>query len=189
MPMMLIVIAVYFLVRRWNGDVVQLVAVAGVLGVGYFAYSAYRSRQEHQRAEKIEEADITALEAKVESMFADAANRILKVEGHHGLTVTPDAGEHFEKAVTIFVSVDGRLSAAVSSAQLRSLSAELDEALWQLTAAQALLDGEEPPTRSRTREPIVSPTDSATLSGASRDAVARWVDGSSSVRRRRRRSC
>ncbi len=187
--MMLIVVAGYFVLRRWNGDVVQLAAVAGVLGIGYFIYRAYRSRQEHQRASTIEKADVAALEEKVEALFADAANRILEVESHADLTATPDAGEYFQKAVTIFVSVDGRLSAATSSAQLRSLAVELDEALWQLTAAQALLDGEHPPVRSETPEPVVSPTGTVFLSSASRDAVTRWVDGGSSDRRRRRRSC
>ena len=186
---MLIVVAGYIVLRRWNGDVVQLAAVVGVLGIGYFAYQAYRSKQEQQRAGTIEKADAAALEEKVESLFADVANRILEVESHAGLTATPGAGEYFQKAVTIFVSVDGRLSAATSSAQLASLAAELDEALWQLTAARALLDGEEPPARSETSEPTVSPAGTVLLSSQSRDAVTRWVDGGSSNRRRRRRSC
>ena len=187
--MMLIVVVAYVLVRRWNGDVVQLAAVAGVLALGYFAYSAYRSRQEDKRADRTEKADVAALEAKVESMFADVANRILDVEGRSGFTDTPEAGEHFHGAVTIFVSVDEKLDAAASSAQLRSISGELDEALWHLDATEALLDGGRLPTRSKASDIVRSAPDSISLSLTSRKAVDRWVDGGSARRRRRKRSC
>jgi len=187
--MMWIVIVGFVLLRRWNGDIVPVIAAAAVLVIGVIAYRAYQFRQQRQRAERIEETDIAFLEEKVESMLADMANRILEVEGHPGIAVTPEAGEYFHKAVATFVLVDEKLASAISVSQLRSLASQLDEALWQLDAAQAVLDGEELPARTQSPEPVAPSTASISLSAVSNDVVSKWVAGGSSAYRRRRRPC
>ena len=191
-PMMVIVFGAYFLLRNWNGDVVPLIAIGGVVVAGVLAYRVYQSRTERVRADKIERADVASLTDQVEVMLAKTANRILDLEGRPGLASSSEANEHFQSAVSTFVSADEDLDGATSTYRLQALVSELDDALWRLDAAEALLDGEEPPPRPEmarkrsTREP--STPSSMTL--LSRDAVTRWVDsGSRGDHRRRRRSC
>lgn len=188
MPVMLIVFAGYFLLRNWNGDVIPLIAIGGAALAGILVYQVYRSRTERQRAEKVERADVAALGEQVEAMLADTANRILEVEGRAGLVTSSEANEYFQSAVASFVSVDEKLETAVSAFQLQRLVSELDDALWRLVAARAVLDGDAIPARP-SATPAVSSTP-ATISVLSRDAVSRWVDGGSAGgHRRRRRSC
>jgi hypothetical protein len=191
MPMMLIVFGAYFLLRNWNGDVIPLVAVGGVALAGVLGYRVYRSRTERQRAEKVERANVAALTEQVEGMLADTANRILEVEGRAGLVTSSEASDYFQRAVSTFVSVDERLESAGSVFQLQRLVSDLDDALWRLASARAILDGNEiPPRPSATHAVPSTPSKSATMTMLSRDAVSRWVDGGSSRGHgRRRRSC
>ena len=190
--MMVIVFGGYFLLRNWNGDVVPLIAIAGVVIAGVVAYRVYQARTERVRADKIERADVSSLTEQLEGMLAKTANRILDVEGRPGLSSSSEANANFQSAVSTFVSVDEDLDGAASTYRLRALVAELDDALWRLDAAEALLNGEEPPPRPEiarqrsTRESSAS----SSMTSLSRDAVTRWVDGGSSGgHRRRRRSC
>jgi len=191
--MMAIVFGAYLLLRNWNGDVTLLIAVGGVAVAGVLVYRVYQSRVERTRADKIERADVASLKEQVERMLAETANRILDVEGRPGLVVSPKAGDHFQKAVSKFVSVDEAFGTATSTYQLRALVSQLDEALWRLEAAEAVVNGQDVPPRpeapqpSRTQLPSAS---SSSMTSLSRDAVTKWVDGGSDgSHRRRRRSC
>jgi hypothetical protein len=123
-------------------------------------------------------------------MLGDTANKILVVEDRPALSGSPEATQHFQKAVATFASVDDRLESAITVDQLRPLVTDLDDALWNLDAAQAVLDGEEPPARTRTL-PVPPPTpESSTTRDSQRDAITRWMDGGSDRHHRRRgRSC
>ncbi len=192
--MMAIVFGAYFLLRNWNGDVTLLIAIGGVAVAGVLVYRVYQSRVERTRADKIERADVASLKEQVEGMLADTANRILDVEGRPGLIASPEAGDHFQEAVSKFVSVDEAFGTATSTYQLRALVSQLEEALWRLEAAEAVLNGQEvPPRPEASRRPSSSQLRSSSapsMTSLSRDAVTKWVDGGSSGgHHRRRRSC
>lgn len=190
--MMVIVFGGYFLLRNWNGDVVPLITIGAVVVAGVLVYRVYQSRTERSRIDKIERADVASLTEQVEEMLAETANRILDVEGRPGLVASSEAGDHFQKAVSTFTSVDEGLGAATSTYRLRALVSQLDEALWRLDAAQAVLDGRDVPPRPEVARPSTSPRTSApssSMTSLSREAVTRWVDGGSSGHHRRRRSC
>ncbi len=199
MPMMLILVGAYVLFRNWNGDVVPLLVIGGVAVVGVLAYRAYQSRQERIRAEKIERADASALTEQVESLLAETANRILDVEDRPGLIVSEEANEYFQRAVSTFVSVDEKLEDATATYQLRRLVSDLEDALWRLDAAQAVMDGEPvPPKRGSTGVPSSrsgSSSGAGAMTTSSREVVSRWVDDRGDHgdghghRRRKRRSC
>ena len=189
--MMVIVFGGYFLLRNWNGDTTLLIAVGGIAIAGVLLYRVYQSRVERTRADKIERADVASLTEQVEGMLAETANRILDVEGRPGLVVSSEAGDHFHKAVATFTSVDEGLNGATSTYQLRRLVSQLEEALWRLDAAEAVLEGRELPPRPevarRTASPR-SPSSGSSMSSLSREAVSKWIDGGSSGHHRRR-SC
>jgi len=189
--MMFIIFAAYFLFRNWSGSVLPLIAVGGVAVVGMLAYRAYRTRAERRRAERIDRADVAALREQVESMLADTANRVLDVEGRPGLVMSTEANDYFQRAVSTFVSVDEKLDAAVSTYELRSLLSELEDALWRLGAAQAILDGRDLPTRPEAASTSASRKSSGrSMSAVSLAAVSRWIDGGSrGSHHGRRRSC
>lgn len=190
---MAVAFGAYFLLRNWNGDVTLLIAVGGIAVAGVLAYRVYQSRVERTRADKIERADVASLKEQVKGMLADTANRILEVEGRPGLIASPEAGDHFQKAVSIFVSVDEAFGTATSTYQLRALVSQLDEALWRLEAAEAVVNGQDVPSRPETPQPSrtqLPSTSSSSMTSLSRDAVTKWVDGGSgSNHRRHRRSC
>ncbi len=190
-PMMLVILAGYFLFKYSNGNIVPLVALGLVAVVGVLAYRAYESRQQRIRADQVERADVAAGTELVTAKLADTANRILAVEARPGLDMSPEAGEYFQKAVSTFVSVDERFPAARSRYELEALVSQLDDALWQLDAAQAIINDEAIPTRSR--DPMSARRKrgaSGLLSGLTRDAVAKWGDGGSGgTHGRRKRPC
>ena len=189
--MMAVILGGYFLFRFWNGGILPLIGLGVVAVVGVMAFRAYQSRALRMRAEKVERADIASGTELVTTKLADTANRILDVESRPGLDMSAEANGYFQKAVSTFVSVDERFPAAGSSYELGALVSELDDALWRLDSAEAVINGEAVPARPQ------DPTSasrvrgaSGLLSGLTRDAVAKWVDGKSSrTHRRRRRSC
>ncbi len=193
MPLMMVVVGGFLLFRLLNGNdggLVLILAIGAVVVVGLLVYRAYVSRQTRRRSELIERADVGSLTEKVESMLGDTANTILEVEDRPALSESPEATEHFQKAVATFASVDDRLEAATTVGQLRLLVSELDDALWGLDAAQAALDGEAPPERTQTL-PTPSPLPQrASIRESSSEAIARWMDGGSGRHHHRhRRSC
>jgi len=188
--MMIIVIAGFLLFRQWNGDLVPLLAVGAVVLITLLTYRVYLSRRDRQRSELIERADIGSLTEKVESMLGDTANKILEVEDRPTLSDSPEATLHFQRAVSTFASVDDRLESTTTVGQLHLLVSELDDALWRLDAAQAVIDGETPPARAQTLPPPPPPSPGGTIRDASGEAIARWTDGGARRRHRRHgRSC
>lgn len=191
--MMMIVVAGFLLYRLWNGNsgnVLLLLAIGAVAVVGLLVYRAYVSRQSRRRSELIERADVGSLTEKVESMLGDTANKILEVEDRPALPDSPEATQHFQKAVATFASVDDRLESATTVGQLRLLVSELDDALWELDAAKAVLDGEELPERTRILPAVPPSSRRNTTRESSSEAIARWMDGGSGRHRRQRRpSC
>ena len=188
--MMAIVVAGFLLFRVTDGNLLLVLAVGAVAVVGLLIYRAYVSRQDRRRSELIERADFGSLIEKVESMLGDTANKILELEDRPTLSETPEANRHFQKAVATFASVDDQLESATTVGQLRLLVSELDDALWGLDAAQAVLDGEELPERTRTLPAAPPSSRRITTRESSSEAIARWMDGGSGRHhRRRRRSC
>jgi hypothetical protein len=189
--MMAIILGGYFLFRFWNGGILPLIGLGVLAVVGVMAFRAYQSRALRLRADKVERADVASGTELVTAKLADTANRILEVESRPGLDMSPEANGYFQKAVSTFVSVDERFPTAASSYELGALVSELDDALWHLDSAEAVINGEAIPTRPQ--DPTSVGRNRGTpglLSGLTRDAVAKWVDGGSGgAHRRRKRSC
>jgi len=191
--MMLVVVGGFLLFRLVNGSDVNLLwvlAVAGIAVVALFIYRAFVSRKDRQRRELIERADVGSLTEKVESMLGDTANKILEVEDRPDLSDSREATRYFQKSVAAFASVDDRLESAVTVAQLRSLIVELDDALWGLEAAEAVLAGTPLPERTQTLPAEPTPRPPTAIPLAPSEAIARWMDGGTGRHQRRRgRSC
>jgi len=182
--MMFIVVIGFFVFRFWNGNLLALLGLGAVVIIGLIAYQAYTTNRNRRRSEQNTRADVESLTTTVESMLGDTANAILEVEDRPTLSADPEATKHFQRAVTIFASVDDRLGTADTPEQLRLLVSDLDEALWRLGAAQALLDGEPVPEQKRPVPPTPAPR--VTNRSSAGDAVARWTTGGSGRHQRRR---
>jgi hypothetical protein len=188
MPVMLIIVIGALVLRFRDGNLPILLGTGAVVVVGVLSYAAYSSGRDRRRAAAETDAAVAALTGTVESMLGDTANAILDVEDRPALSTDAVATEHFQRAVAIFLSVDDGFATAKTVEQLRLLISDLDEALWRLGAALAVLDGEAPPERERS--PSRTPATRITTGESTGDAVARWLDGGSGRRHRRRgRSC
>jgi len=191
--MMLVIVGGFLLFRLVNSNdlnLIWVVAAVGIAVIGLLIYRALVARKDRQRRQLIERADVGSLTEKVESMLGDTANKILEVEDRPDLSDSREATRYFQKSVATFAAVDDRLESAVAVAQLRSLVAELDGALWGLDAAEAVLDGTPLPERTQTLPQTPAPRPRTATRESSSDAIARWMDGGTGRHHGRRgRSC
>jgi len=184
MPVMFIIVIGALVLRFRDGNLPILLGAGAVVAVGVLSYGVCNNDRDRRRAEAETNAAVDALTGTVESMLGDTANAILEVEDRPTRSADPEATKHFQRAVTIFASVDDRLGTADTPEQLRLLVSDLDEALWRLGAAQALLDGEPVPEQKRPLPP--TPVPRVTNRSSAGDAVARWTTGGSGRHQRRR---
>ena len=122
-----------------------------VLGaVAYFGFRMWRNSQDDERA-----VGRRAAEAKreIESQMAAVANQILEVSDRPALADNREATAHFRQASEIFRSAEARLESATTASDLAALADDLDDARWELAAAEALLDGRPVPDRPEDEHP------------------------------------
>ncbi|MDX1449853.1 MAG: hypothetical protein R3246_12410, partial [Acidimicrobiia bacterium] len=91
--------------------------------------------------------------AEIESQVAVVANQILELSDRPDLSANSEATGHFRRASEIFGSAEGRLAGASSTAEFAALADDLDDARWELAAAEALLDGRPVPDRPEASHP------------------------------------
>jgi hypothetical protein len=122
-----------------------------VLGaVAYFGFRMWRNSQDDE-----EVAVRRSAEAKreIEAQMAVVANQILEVSDRPDLAGHREATGHFRQASDIFRSAEDRLESATTASALAALADDLDDARWELAAAEALLEGRPVPDRPEDEHP------------------------------------
>ncbi len=119
------------------------------LGVGG-TYLLVRSGS--KREEKSREADIAEARAEIQAQLDVIANEILEDTDAVSLSDDPEVRKHFERASATYATASDELESADSLNELEDITDRLDEARWQLAAADALRDGQPvPPKPQRER--------------------------------------
>lgn len=116
-----------------------------ILGaVGYFGYRMWRNSQDDERAvgRRFNEA-----KREIEVQVAAVANQILELSDRPDLVGHSEATAHFRRASEVFRQAETRLAEASSTAAFAELADDLDDARWELAAAEALLEGRPVPER------------------------------------------
>lgn len=122
---------------------VFLVVVVG--GIGWMILTSTR------RSEKAGERRLQEAREQLAEQADDVADDILAmadlVEAHDD----PTATEHFREANRIFAETEELIATASHEKELVDISNSLTEAEWRLEAAQAVMDGREPPEQPKDR--------------------------------------
>jgi hypothetical protein len=102
--------------------------------------------------------DLAAVELeKVKVMakdkLAQIANDIIEMEDEVGLSINPEVKEHYQKASATYTEVLARTESAPNAREMVEVIRDLDMAIWELDAAEALLDDKPVPDKPRPPEP------------------------------------
>ena len=118
--------------------------------VGYFAYRMWQNSRDDEGAVGRRFAEA---KDEIEAQVAVVANQILELSDRPDLVANAAATEHYRRASEVFGSAEARLQEATTTASLEALADDLDDARWELAAADALLDGRPVPDRPEEEHP------------------------------------
>lgn len=149
-----------------NGFLIFLVVVAG----GALLFFWWRSRQAKTKGPRLHPGLAEAKEA-VQQQINAVANDIIDMEDEVRGADNDRVDEFYQAAGRTYNTVTEAFPEATTPQAVLDLSNELDEAIWQLDSAEALLDGKPLPDRPRPKrlpapEPAGAPSDSRPSGGS-----------------------
>jgi hypothetical protein len=102
-------------------------------------------------------ADVAAAElGKVRTMarekLAEIANDIIEMEDEVTLSANTEVAGHYQRASAIYTAVLARVEAEPGARDMVEVIRDLDSAIWELDAAEALLDGKPVPEKPKPPE-------------------------------------
>jgi hypothetical protein len=122
---------------------VILLAVVG----GFVLLVVWAMRRGRKSSAAARERAIAEARAEIRSQIDAMANQILEITDRVKLSPSDEDNTHLEAATATFAEASDRFEQAADLAALEALSDRLDEARWQLDAAEAIADGRPPPDR------------------------------------------
>lgn len=134
----------------WTVLVVFLVVVVGAVAVLVWLGNRNTERAARRRIDEARREVAAQLDA--------VANDILDLDVEVATSEDDRVREHYQSASSIYAEVQEALADAEDAPVLISLSNRLDEAIWHLDAADALLDGEPVPPKPEARPAPPAPT-------------------------------
>lgn len=133
-----------------QGGGFPLIWIVALAVIGYFALRLWANSRQDDRATGRR---LTEARTELEAQVAVVANQILELSDHPQLPSHSEATAHFRTASEIFRSAETRLATAASTTAYADLSDDLDDARWELAAAEALLEGRPVPERPEEEHP------------------------------------
>ena len=125
-----------------------LVLIAGA-GLLFFGLTRNSSRR---RATMVGE-ELARVKGMAREKLAEIANDIIEMEDEVTLSGNREIEAHYQKASAIYTTALGRVEADPAAAEMIEVIKELDDAIWELDAAEALLDGKPIPEKPKPPEP------------------------------------
>jgi hypothetical protein len=121
-----------------------------IAGVGVLIYRMWRNSRADEDAvgRRLAEA-----RGEIESQMAVVANQIIELSDRVELASDREATAHYRRASDVFRSAEDRLAEASTAAALESLADDLNDARWELAAAEALVEGRPVPDRPAEEPP------------------------------------
>jgi len=115
-----------------------------ILIVGAGAFLVFRGGRQDKR---FKERRISVARKEITDQMAVIANEILAFSDRVDVADHPEAVAHYRAASETYSVTETRLQMAETWADLAELSDDLDLARWEMAAAEAALEGREPPER------------------------------------------
>jgi hypothetical protein len=160
-----------------GGGLVFLLIVVAVIGVVVFLIVRSQKKTTRRRAaSRLEEAR-TEIKAQLDAM----ANTILEITDQVRLSAPEEDNAHLEAAGATYTEAMEAFENATDLRDLEGISDRLDEAHWQLDAAEAISKGEDPPPKPKPAERASCFFD-PTHSGPFEDAEVATPAGEKTVR-------
>lgn len=132
------------------GSALPIGWIVAVVFIGYVVYRMWRNSEDDDKASSRR---VGEARREIEAQVAVVANQILELSDRPDLSANAEATAHFRAASEIFRAAEVRLAEAVTPQALAALADDLDDARWELAAAEARLDGREPPPRPEDAHP------------------------------------
>lgn len=127
-----------------------LITVLLVAVVVAFVWMRLRSRK---RAVADVQARVDTAKAEIRRQMVVIADEILEFSDRPDQDTNPAALEHYRKASDVYKGAEERLDTATGEPELEALSDDLDEARWELAAAEAILEGRPVPPKPEESKP------------------------------------
>jgi hypothetical protein len=174
-----------------------LIAVVILIGITVLALLTWRWRRDERLADKTR---IERTRAAVRQQRDAVSNDILKLEDEVRAAGNEDALAHYRNATLTYAAIVGDFETGDTPEELTDLAARLDTAIWQLDAAEAILDGNplppEPQARAlpRSQQPYQQRSDRSSSVGVV-DLIAAMLETGPMIpgpwfrRRRSRKHC
>ncbi len=129
------------------GLIVFLAIIGGLILLAWWAIRRGKKRNEDRLQQSINEA-----RAEIKGQLDAMANVILDITDSVKVSDTREDNTYLEQASVTFTEVSEQFETATDLGQLESLSDRLDEARWQLDAAEALVAGRTIPEKPKPEE-------------------------------------
>jgi type II secretory pathway pseudopilin PulG len=126
-----------------SGVLVMLVVIVVAAGVAFWWWN----RREKRRRAETAAARLAKARAQIQEQVDAVANDILELEDEVRMADDPRADRFFEEAAETYRRVVEQAEGAETPGALLELSDDLDEAIWRLDCAEAVLDGNPLPDR------------------------------------------
>jgi hypothetical protein len=114
-------------------------------------FSAMRSGS--KKRSELATSELEKVKTMARDKLAEIANDIIQMEDEVELSDNPEIRAHYQKASTTYTEVLARTEAGPRAQEMIEVIRDLDSAIWELDAAEALLDGKPVPERPKPPEP------------------------------------
>ncbi|MEX1125332.1 MAG: hypothetical protein WEE53_06665 [Acidimicrobiia bacterium] len=127
-----------------------------VLGGGALMVMALMRSSSKKRAE-LASTEMEKVKTMAKDKLAEIANDIIEMEDEVALSDNPEVKAHYQEASTTYTQVLARTEKTPSAQEMVEVIRDLDSAIWELDAAEAVLDGKPVPEKPKPPEPKPPP--------------------------------
>ena len=133
------------------------IPIMWILVIGGIAALIWYFLSKRQRAQRVA-GRMEEVRRLAREKLAEVANDILEMEDEVAVSDNREVEEHYQRASVMYSQAMEDNAAASTVAQMMEVSEELDIAIWELDAAEALLDGKpKPPKPEPKRDTVPTP--------------------------------
>jgi hypothetical protein len=111
------------------------------------------SRRGRRRREEMARRQLEKVRSMARSKLDEIANDIIELEDEVDLSGSAEVKSHYQSASATYSAALSEIEGVGSAKQMVDLVAKLDTAIWELDAAEALLDGKPVPPKPAPPEP------------------------------------
>ncbi|HEY4607434.1 MAG TPA: hypothetical protein VIH55_07265, partial [Acidimicrobiia bacterium] len=127
---------------------IWLVVIAGGL---LLMFSAMRNSS--RRRAEMATSELEKVKTMAKAKLAEVANDIIELEDEVELSERPEVKAHYQSASATYTTALGKIEKDPSPTEMLEIIGDLDNAIWELDAAEALLDGKPVPDKPKPPEP------------------------------------